>query len=471
MYNRVIYELTRKRTDEFNEEDKQSAKEELSRYRRNRIPIYPYIYKRGIYFRIVFKNRSFSGFDTFEKAEETYQSMLSGKAEIEETKERIRTKRKMVTVSLNDGHKILLKKHDAAYRNGELKFSSYGKKDTTIRYHVLPFFEGKPVVEITRGDIAQFVHHIRSEEMSVKKDRNGNQKRLSPSMQNETLMYFKMLFKETVRWFDIETSIDVDQEVEMPKLTRSRKEYSKKVSERLSGNYEDNMKIILQELAKLDYGIYNPAFGIQLMISCTGMRIDEANALKPKKFNYEKKTLEIDGNISWHPDKNKTSFSYDETSTKTDSDRTILLPDSIAEYLKACIERLKRFTFYSDDMYIFARLGLALRKDMYLAPFSLKTFDNKLIEIYEKCDLKVDDEKRRKDRNHLARHAFNTRLKNSHIEEYDRKLYMGHSVGTDVNTGYTHGSVDEEKRIAEVGEEFCRFLTEDIEEFRALVKR
>ncbi len=82
----------------------------------------------------------------------------------------------------------------------------------------------------------------------------------------------------------------------------------------------------------------------------------------------------------------------------------------------------------------------------------------------------MDDENHRKDKNHLARHAFNTRLKNSHIEEYDRKLYMGHSVGTDVHTGYTHGSSDEERRIAEVGEEFCRFLTEDIEEFRALVK-
>ena len=471
MYNRVIYELTRKKTDEFSDEEKKTAKEELSRYRRNRIPVYPYIYKREIYFRIVFKNRSFSGFDTFEKAEDAYQNMLLGKAEIEETKEQIRAKRKMVSVSLNDGHKVLLRKHDAAYQNGEMKFSSYGKKDTTIRYHILPFFEGKAVVEITRGDIARFVHHIRSEEMSVKKDRNGNQRRLSVSMQHEVLMYFKMLFKETVKWFDIETSIDVDREVEMPKLTRSRKEYSKKIGEKLTGSYDENIRIILRELSKLQYGIFHPAFGIQLLISCTGMRIDEANALKPCKFDFEKKTLLIDRSITWHPDKSITKKSFSETSTKTDEERTILLPDSIAKYLKAYIDRLKRFSFYSDEMYIFCRLGLARREDMMLDPFSLKTFDNQLVKISEEFGLTGEDEKHRKDKNHLARHAFNTLLKNNHIEEYDRKLYMGHSVGTEVNTGYTHRSAEEEKRIAEVAEQHCRFLTEGIEEFQVLVKR
>ncbi len=106
-----------------------------------------------------------------------------------------------------------------------------------------------------------------------------------------------------------------------------------------------------------------------------------------------------------------------------------------------------------------------------MAPFSLKTFDNKLIEAYEKLDLKVDDEKHRKDRNHLARHAFNTMLKNNHVAEYDRKLYLGHSVGTQVNVGYTHRSEDEERKIVEVGEKYCRFLTKDIGEFQELLKR
>ncbi|MBQ3993785.1 MAG: hypothetical protein II638_02920, partial [Erysipelotrichaceae bacterium] len=69
------------------------------------------------------------------------------------------------------------------------------------------------------------------------------------------------------------------------------------------------------------------------------------------------------------------------------------------------------------------------------------------------------------------RHAFNTKLKNNHIEEYDRKEYIGHSNGTSVNEGYTHKSNKEERRIIEIGEEFCLFLTADIPEFRALVKR
>ena len=471
MYNRVIYELTQKRTDEFNEEDKRIAKEELDRYRRNRIPVYPYIYKREIYFRIVFKSRTIRGFDTFEKAEEMYWKIMLGETEMEDAKAEIKAKRKVVLVTLKDGHRQLMKKHEAAYQNGELKYSSYNKKDTTIRYHILPFFENKPIVQITRGDIAHFVHHIRSEENSIKTDKDGKTRRLSVAMQHEVLMYFKMLYKETVKWFDIETAIDVDREVEMPKLTKTKKKYSKEIGEKLSGNYMDSMKIIIQELSKLEYGIFHPAFGIQLLISCTGMRIDEANALKPCKFSYEKKTLLIDRSISWHPNRKSTKKSWEETSTKTDAERTILLPDSIAEYLKAYIDRLKELTFYSDKMYLFCRLGLARRSDLSLDPYSLKTFDNQLIKINEEYGLMDEDDNHKKEKNHLARHSFNTMLKNNHIEEYDRKLYLGHSVGTDVHTGYTHSSVEEERRIAKVGEEFCLFLTEDIEEFRALVKR
>ena len=373
-------------------------------------------------------------------------------------------------VSLADGFEVLLKKHAAAYQNGELKYSAYSKKDSTIRIHIIPYFKEKPIAEITKGDIARFVHHIRSEEISGKTGKKGKQKQLSVSMQHEVLMYFKMLYKETVRWFDIETSIDIDREVEMPKMSKSRKQYNREVSEKINGDYEKNAKMIMEELSKLEYGIYHPAFGIQLLISCTGMRINEANALKPSKFDYEKKTLLIDRNISWHPNKKRTKKSYEETSTKTDTERTILLPDSIAEYLKSYIDRLKQLTFYSDDMYIFSRLGLARNTSMILDPFSLKSFDNILKRIYKDLNLNPDEEDNKKDKNHLARHAFNTLLKNEHIEEYDRKLYLGHSTGSGVNEGYTHGSPEEERRIVEAAERYCNYLTEGISEFKLMKK-
>ena len=359
MYNRVIYNLTQKKLKDFTEEDKVIAKEELSRYQRNRIPIYPYIYRKEIYFRIVYKRKTIRGFETYEQAEEAYQKLLKGIVEVSDTQEEIKEQKKLATVTLKDGYDVLLKKHRSAIGRGEVKYSSYSKKETTIKYHILPYFEGKPVAEITRGDIAHFVYHIKTEELSVKTGKKGKQRLLSPGMQHETLMYFKMLYKETLKWFDIETSINIDKEVEMPKLTKSRKKYSRNVGDKISGDYENNMKLILQELAKLEYGIYNPVFGIQLLISCTGMRIDEAIALKPEKLDYENKTLLIDRSISWHPDKSKTKKSFAETSTKTDAERTILLPDTVAEYLNAFINRLKELTFYSDSMYIFSRLGLA----------------------------------------------------------------------------------------------------------------
>ncbi len=470
MYNRVIYELTQKKASDFTEEERTIEREELKRYRRNRIPIYPYTFKREIYFRIVYGNRSFSGYDTFEKAEDAYQRLLKGEANIDDTRLELNIQKKVMNVFLDDGLDVLLKKHSAAYRNGELKYSSYSKKDSTIRYHILPYFEGKPVVEITRGDIAHFVYHIRSEEMSAKTDRNGQKRQLSVAMQHEVLMYFKMLYKETVKWFDIETSIDIDREVEMPKLAKSRRKYNREVGEKIGGDYTGKMKLIMRELAKLDYGIYHPAFGIQLLISCTGMRIDEVTALKPSKFNYESRTLLIDRSISWHPDKKKTRKSFVETSTKTGAERTILLAGTIAEYLKACIDRLKKLSFYSDDMYLFCRLGLSLRKDSALDPYSLKTFDNQINRIYEELGFFDEGEERKKIKNHLARHAFNTMLKNNHVEEFDRKEYLGHSNGLGVNSGYTHRSNDEERRIVEVSEDYCRFLTEGIAEFKALIK-
>ena len=469
MYNRVIYELTQKKRKEFTEKDKVIEKEELSRYQRNRIPIYPYVRKREIYFRIVYNNGSIRGFDTYEKAEEAYQKLLKGETGIGETQKEIKTQKKLATVTLKDGYDVLLKKHKSAISNGEAKYSSYSKKDTTIKYHVLPYFEGKPVAEITRGDIAHFVYHIKTEELSGKTGKKGKQRLLSPAMQHETLMFFKMLYKETIKWFDIETSIDIDREVEMPKLTKSRKKYNRNVGDKISKDYENNMKLIMEELAKLEYGIFNPVFGIQLLISCTGMRINEVIALKPEKFDYEKKTLLIDRSISWHPDKTKTKKSFVETSTKTDEERTILLPDTVAEYLNAYINRLKELTFYSDGMYIFARLGLAREKEMMLDPYSIKSFDNKLADAYKVLKLMPDDDDRRKEKNHLSRHAYNTMLKNNHIEEYDRKLYLGHSTGSGVNEGYTHKSLEEERRIADVGDKYCRFLCESIPQFKALV--
>ena len=470
MYNRVIYELTQKKKKDYSDIDKKIIKEELDRYRRIGIPIYPYVYKKEIYFRIVYQNKSIVGFNIFEKAEEAYYRLLNGESNVDEQKEEIKEEKRIATVSLNDGFEVLLRKHSAAYRNGELKYSSYSKKDSTIRIHILPYFDGKPVAEITKGDIARFVYHIKAEEMSAKTDKDGKKRQLSVAMQHEVLMYFKMLYKETVRWFDIETAVDIDREVEMPRLTKSRRQYSKEVGLKISGEYENNTKLILEELSRLDYGIYHPAFGIQLMISCTGMRIDEVVALKPEKFDYRNRTLLIDRSISWHPDKKKTKKSYVETSTKTDAERTILLPDSLAAYLNAFIERLKQLSFYSDRMYIFSRLGLARSEDMILDPYSLKSFDNNLRYAYKALGIVDEEGNADKVRNHLARHAFNTMMKNNHVEEYDRKLYMGHSTGISVNELYTHRSSEEERKIVEISERYCRFLTASISEFQALVK-
>ena len=109
MYNRVIYELTQKKKKDYSDIDKKIIKEELDRYRRIGIPIYPYVYKKEIYFRIVYQNKSIVGFNIFEKAEEAYYRLLNGESNVDEQKEEIKEEKRIATVSLNDGFEVLLR--------------------------------------------------------------------------------------------------------------------------------------------------------------------------------------------------------------------------------------------------------------------------------------------------------------------------------------------------------------------------
>ena len=69
-------------------------------------------------------------------------------------------------------------------------------------------------------------------------------------------------------------------------------------------------------------------------------------------------------------------------------------------------------------------------------------------------------------KNHLARHAFNNRLKNNGVEQFDREEYIGHAHSLDVNMIYTHKSDKQEKRIARIAEKYCQYLTKNIPDFR-----
>lgn len=190
------------------------------------------------------------------------------------------------------------------------------------------------------------------------------------------------------------------------------------------------------------------------------MRIDEAIALKPADYDPDDKKLTISKSVSWHPNKKKTKKSYEITATKTWDDRTILLPDSICRYLDNYLSKLKEMSFYSDDMFIFSRLEYARTEHERFDPFSLKTFTNHMKDAYARSGLIAENEPI--PRNHSARHAFNTLLKNNHIEEYDRKAYLGHSTGTGVNEGYTHESREEEQKIVEIAEKFCRKIVDEL---------
>ena len=444
-------------------EDKQKVKDLFNDFKQKGKPIYPYIKRREIYFRIVYNNKFFVGYRDYESAEKVYMDLKDEKIDMEEVDHAPADSEKR-RITIEDGFNKIMEAHRLAYEAGELKHSSYTKKESDFRLHILPYFKDKPLVKITKADIADFVEQIRYRETSGKKLKNGEEKKISVSLQTEILMYFKMVYKETKRRFDLETSIDIDEEIKMPKLKKTRKEYSKSVEDILNDDYDAKLKSTLESVVKVEKGIFNPVFAICLITNCTGMRIDEVTALKPSKYDCEKKLLLIDRSISWHPNKSNTDSSYEETSTKTDSERIIPLAESLAAYLEAYIGNLKELLYYSKDMYIFSRLDYALRSDSMFDPFSLKTYTNHLRTAKASAE-KKDESEVTLIKNHIARHAFNSRLKDNGIEQYDRESYLGHSHSSGANTLYTHGSRFQEEKIVEISEKLCRYLTKDISEF------
>ena len=460
MYNRIIYELSLKKRKDLTSKEKEIIKEELSKYKKPNIPIYPYVKRNEVYFEIWFDTNHIRGYEEYDDAYDDYRLLVKGKVDIKTLKKPDTQKKKEELITLDDGYRRMLDKHNKQYEKGELKYSSYTKKDSTIRMHILPYFDKKPIVKISKADIAHFVDHILYEEVSYR-HKKGEVKKLSPYMQKEVLMYFKALYKETKRWFGIETVIDIDYEVEMPKLFKARRQYRNTVSEIIGNEYKENLKKIYKSIEMIENGIFNPVFGIKLLIECTGMRIDEVIALRISKYDSINKTLLIDSSICWHPNKERTRKSYEETTTKTENDRTIKIANSIARYLDKYLEYLRTISLYEEDMYIFSRLQYSRTKEGMLDPFSLKTFNNHIRQAYELVGL-INEENDKPYKNHIARHSFNTLLKNNHIEEYDRKEYIGHSNGISVNEGYTHKSIEEENRIVEVAEKYCLELVGDL---------
>ena len=147
-------------------------------------------------------------------------------------------------------------------------------------------------------------------------------------MQSEVLMYFKKLFKTTKRWFNVDVRFDIDEILEdaigTSGLKKAKKKYKRKVDDVVETIYED-LKRIFPSIKVLENGIYNPIYGIELMIFFTGMRIDEVTALTPKDLNSETRMLSITKSVTWHPDKEKTKKSYEVTETKEWNDRKTLL--------------------------------------------------------------------------------------------------------------------------------------------------
>lgn len=472
MKHKLVTELCVKPRRSWSSEEKQQVKDLLDGFKQKGKPIYPYIKNREIYFQLVYDNKFFVNYRRYEDAEKDLIGLREGSIKLEDLAGDSPKKRKEL-VTLEDAYNKLVEREKLAKKAKEFKNNSFEKNGSDFKYHVFPYFKGKPIIKITRGDIDDYVAQITYNEESQHKRKDGSAKKLSASTQIEILNLFKRLYREAKRYYGIETTIDIDYEVKMPtkQEKKEKRENKKKIDKILNDDYDAKLKKTLESIAIIENGIYNPVFAIELLNHSIGSRINEANALKPSKLDVVNRQLLIDASISWHPDKENTDKSYEETSTKTDEERIISLCDTLFLYLEEYISILKKLSYYSDDMYIFSRLEYSRDDSMKLDPFSLKTFNNHIRFARKHAGIVDDNGEIYMVKNHIARHAFNSMMKDGGVYDYDREEYIGHAHSGGTNVIYTHKSAAQEKRILKIQERFVRYLTKDIPQFQELYKK
>ena len=214
----------------------------------------------------------------------------------------------------------------------KIRITTWDNKNNIVETKILPFLGNRKINEITPSDIRAWQNQI----MAMKK-KNG--KPYAPSYLRTINNQLNALFHHAKRFYGLR---DVPTEV-------AGSMGSTKCEEKEFWTFEEYSKF-LKEVANKPESYY----GFELLYWC-GLRIGELLALTPADFNFDNNTFEVCKSYS------VTSEGPVIGPTKTDNDRTVLMPEFIAREIRMFID-----SFYEigDNDRIFSRSDTFYRHEL-----------------------------------------------------------------------------------------------------------
>lgn len=195
------------------------------------------------------------------------------------------------------------------------KSSTIGNNKRAIKNQILPFFENKKISNVTLHDVEQFQQYL----LNLTYTRNGETKHYSDSylasIQSMTNSIFDYAVKHRIilynPFFKVESVRSTNLEAKRKINIITKEEYLK---------FDNAIKDIT------DKTLFS-------VLYYAGLRIGEALGLNISDYNIETKTLHVQHNYNSH--------SQELTTTKTDNDRYVVLPDVCADRVVALINSYK----------------------------------------------------------------------------------------------------------------------------------
>lgn len=445
-------------------------------------PIYQYTTKKGERLRIVYDGKTYTGYTNWDNALEDYLALSNGTKTPSDLRNG-KKKKPVSKITFREAAQEYYKSKKANYEGEEIRYSTLSKMESNIRLHMIPYFGEKIMTEITAADVMDYSDMLRSKELSNKIGRDKKYHPLSASNINQVILYFRAIFKYASIRHDFEIRFDLNTCLPYKKTTSEKIKIQENLSKFLSDldRFKSIAKRLFEKIAEMKGGIFNQVFALLFLGIVLGTRIDELTALTPLDFDEDSGTLLINKSITWHPDKSRTSCSYEiNDGDKTWNKRVLVLPRIIVRYLSEYIKILKENGFYSDTRFIFARNADARDNRHSSWPYSLKTIDYQreqaMKSIAKEDGIDISTKKKYDEwyennwfNNHTLRHFENNYMQEHDIDRFDRNSFLGHSNGNDIDSTYLVFKKKGADRIVEINDELCRFLVKDIQEFKKML--
>lgn len=344
----------------------------------------------GTYY-LKYNNKTYRGFETVEDAEiKKAQLTLYG------------DKKPRTTIRLNDVALDFLYHEMQRYKNEEIKYGTYSKKEQLYRIH-----------------IKELLGFVRMDKLSLKELRNYRSeigaKDLSTRQKNYIIQVTVEIINHGTRYFEIKNN----NSIELKSFRATRNESRKKLDDVRNVLNDDQFRLFISSVDEVDFHY------LFTFLYLTGARLGEALALTWKDVEGNK--INIYQTLTSKTSKRGTEL----INTKTvSSDRVISISKSFQEELELYKSYKSTLYGFSDKWFVFGAKK----------PLSTTTIDRKKLAAIEASGVKYFT-------NHQLRHSFVTNAFNRGEQLISIGSYIGHKNIAETMRTYAHLSSESSKEF------------------------